>query len=112
MIAWFLHYLNLRVLILIFVWVFIGAVAFADSLDLSDDIGIPIPQSLQAINVVDVDEVKQGFALVRSPSHIPITLAEFSQENHHSFTGFVRVSDTHSSTSLSPLYDSLCTYRL
>ena len=112
MMAGFLHYSNVRMLALIFVWLLTGAGAFADSLDLSDDIGIPIPQSLQAISVGDADEVKQGFSLVRSPSHFPPTLSEFGQEHLQSFTRFLRLSHTRPSALLGPLYESLCTYRL
>src|SRR5262249_31690178 len=112
MMARFLHFSNVRILVLVFVWLLTGAGAFADSLDLSDDIGIPIPQSLQAISVGDADEVKQGFSLVRSPSHVPPTLSEFGQEHLQSFTGFLRLLQTRPSASLSPLYESLCAYRL
>jgi len=106
------HYSNVRILVLVFVWFLIGAGAFSDSLDLSDDVGIPIPQSLQAISAGDADEVKQGFSLVRSPSHFPPTLSEFLPDNLQSFAGFLRLPHTRPSASLRPLYESLCTYRL
>jgi hypothetical protein len=103
---------SVGITLLILVWLLTGVVAFADSLDLSDDIGIPPSQSLQAINFSDADEIKQAFSVVRSPVDISNTLAAFVHENLQFFTACVRVAHTHSSTSRIPLYDSLCTYRL
>jgi hypothetical protein len=108
----FPHKFSAGITLLILVWLLTGVVAFADSLDLSDDIGIPPPQSLQAINLSDADEIKQAFSIVRSPLDISNTLAAFVHENPQSFTACVRVAHTHSSTSRIPLYESLCTYRL
>jgi hypothetical protein len=112
MIALFLHSSHLRILIVIFVWLFTGAAAVADSLDLSDDLGTPIPQSLQAISIDDADEVRQGLSLARSPSYMLPTLAELIQENLPSFTEFLRLWHTRPLAFLTPLYESLCDYRL
>lgn len=110
MMAGFRHYSDLRILAFVFVWLLTGAGAFSDSLDLSDDVGIP--QSLQAVSVGDADEVKQGFSLVRSPTHFPPTLSEFGQEHFHSFIEFLRLLQTRPSALFTPLYESLCDYRL
>jgi hypothetical protein len=108
----FPHKFSAGITLLILVWLLTGVVAFADSLDLSDDIGVPTSQSLQAINLSDADEIKQAFSIVRSPVDISNTLAAFVHENLQFFTACVRVAHTHSSTSRIPLYESLCTYRL
>ena len=112
MIAKFPHYSNIQILLLILLWLLTGVGVVADSLDLSDDIGTPIPQSLQNIAVPDADEVKQGFSLARSLSFVLPTLSDYVQEHLPSFSEFLRVLHTRPSALLTPLYESLCDYRL
>ena len=112
MIAKFLHYSNIQILLLILLWLLTGVGVVADSLDLSDDIGTPIPQSLQTISVPDADEVKQGFSLARSLSFVLPTLSNYVQEHLPSFSGFLLLLHTRPSALLTPLYESLCDYRL
>jgi hypothetical protein len=108
----FPHKFSAGITLLILVWLLTGVVAFADSLDLSDDIGVPTSQSLQAIDFSDADEIKQAFSIVRSPVDISNTLAAFVHENLQLFHACARVAHTPSSTSRIPLFESLCTYRL
>lgn len=108
----FPHKFSAGITLLILVWLVTGVVAFTDLLDLSDDIGIPTSQSLQAINLSDADEIKHAFSIVRSPVDISNTLAAFVHENLQFFTACVPVAHTQSSISRIPLYESLCTYRL
>ncbi|HXX73658.1 MAG TPA: hypothetical protein VEI50_00845 [Nitrospiraceae bacterium] len=108
----FTHPSKARVAALIVVWLFVGGEAFADSLDLTDDIGIPITDTLQAINPDSVDEVKQGLDLVRSLSHCPSTVGAFAQENFPFLSSILHGSYPQSPSADIPLYESLCTYRL
>lgn len=112
MMARCLQYSNIRILLLIFVWLLTGAAAVADSLDLADDIGIPISQSLQAISVDLADEVKQGVSLARSPTSVLSSLSDLVHVHLQAFTVVLRLFHTHPSTLRTPLYESLCTYRL
>ena len=100
--------LRLKVIVVLCIWVLVGGLAWADSFDLTDDIGIPHVSSGVIVDS-DGDEVREKLdAAVRtaeSPSeHMPpLTMPQLLPAL---FSGlFVAQSED-------PLYQRLCSFRI
>jgi hypothetical protein len=97
-----------NVIVVLCLWILVGGLAWADSIDLSDDVGMPHASSGVIVDP-DGDEVREKLdAAVRTTESLsgqmpPLTMPQLSQ---------VLFSNPFVARSQNPLYQRLCSLRI
>ena len=90
-------------------WLFVGGLAWADTLDLSDDIVSPLTGIQQAIEADTLDDVRGvlGSVILESPQVVLVAETPLSLPEH-----LPHISPTPLRLSYLPLYQFICVYRI